>query len=119
MTNLIRIDCMQTDIDSDNNESNLADYTITQDFTVHRRTVLALASSTLWVEIPFIDLPNINFLRISSDQPISVKLNATAPFTAVGALADITELLVKGSTFRIDIQNASGETANITVEVCK
>jgi hypothetical protein len=108
----LRIDCNQTDIDSENNESNSKSFTITDEFTVHRTIPLAIASSTQWLNIPFIDLATVSFVIVDSDQEIGIRMNGTST-----ALTSATNLVFKGLVTSLEIQNNSGEVANISVEI--
>lgn len=112
MSNTLRIDCEQVDIDSDNNETNSESYTISYDFTVRRVKTFSLATGSIWRDISFEDLASIGYLKISSDQDLDLRLNGTTT-----ALTSLRDLVFKGLCTQIQLRNNSGSTANITLEM--
>lgn len=108
----LRITANQKDIDSDNNETNQEDYTISTDFDVRRTFNYIKTTGSTFYAVDMEDISTAVGVRIYSDQVIGIKLNGSSDI-----IDGLTNLILTGEVTAIQFRNNSGATANITIEV--
>jgi len=116
MSYTLRIDCVQTTLDSDETELDQSDYTISETFNNKSILNRAYATGNNWYAIPYGFSPTQTFssvfLKILSDQGISVKLNGSNDYTS-----NVKTFIFQGDLTQLQIQNNSDAVANVQVEI--
>ena len=111
----LRLVIAQKEIDDDENESNLVDYTISESFSDRKATTFKLPSANIWYNVEFDQIDNstgATLMRIDSSDNLTVKLNQSST-----EMENVEDVIWKGKITDIKLKNNSGNQATITVEL--
>lgn len=117
MAYTLRIDCSQTTLDSDENESDQSTYTISQTFNnMNKLGPRAYATGANWYAVPYGFSPTQTFsavfLKIISDQGLDIKVNGSNDY-----VLNVKTYIFQGTLSQLQFRNNSGLTANVLIEL--
>ena len=108
MSNTIRYEITQLQLDIDQNVTDEKDYVITSVFTASNKgTLPPVINGATWIFIPFGNVASGKRIKLISDKALNIRIN-----NGVAILA-VTDINLSGTFSALAIQNLSGDTANI------
>jgi hypothetical protein len=112
MSNTVRFQIEQKEIDSSSNESDDKSYTFVIPFTDYCKNEFTLTSALGYVVINFGKVTTSSAIMITTDATLTIKLNNGTEQFSITKGAVLT-----GAYTALAIQNNSGSTATIKIEV--
>lgn len=112
MTNTLRFEVTQKEIDTNNDIYDEKSYTIDDTFTQYEKNRITLASGVTYTAINFNGITTAKVIRINSDQALNVKVNGGSEVFVVSS-----DLIWTGSFTALSLNNASGLSASIVYEI--
>ena len=113
MTDTLRITCDQKELDTNSNESNLYDFTITEDFNDSTKPKFTLPSANVWYDVNLGQIDGDTgavFMSLESDRDLTVKLNNGSQ-----EFENVQNILWKGKITGLAVKNTSDASAVIQV----
>lgn len=111
MSDIVRLTASQVDVDSNNAETNAATFVVSAEFTKTHEDNFTLAASGIWQALSFGMVTTATYVRLKSDQPLSIKMNGSTT-----AIANVYDFICTGAITALQVLNNSGNTANISWE---
>lgn len=112
MSNTLKFEITEKEIDSNNDISDERDYSFSIDFDKYQKGKISLSSGTTYSNINFVNITTATALKINSDQSINVKFNSGSEIFSINK-----DIIFCGSFTALSINNASGTTATINYEL--
>lgn len=114
MVNNLELAINQSNSDSNNLIGETSSYTITDTWTEKQVGQISIASGTTYTQINYVDIGTSNYVRVSSNQALTAWLINGATSSPV---AITTDLILKGTTTGLWLNNASGTTAIVSYDI--
>jgi hypothetical protein len=111
MTNILKFEIDEKEIDSNLDINDERIFSFTADFTEYQKGEIVLSTGTTYASITFVQVSTLNTLRIETDQEINIKLNGGTQVFTVNK-----NMIWNGDFTQLDINNASGYDATIKYE---
>lgn len=112
MTNYLQYQISEEEIDENNQISNYRVINYTFEYDQGVTYTASLPNLDSFISFPFGTITAGKFIRINTDQTITVKMNGGSEILTV-----TSNLLINGTFTEIVIKNTSGHTATVTFEV--
>lgn len=115
MTNSIKLNTEQYEIDSNSRVLAQTDDSFSVSYTETLKQAFATPDTTgapAYVAIAFGSISIASYVKLSSDQVLSIKLNGGSQ-----VLSNVKNLVLNCDITAISVQNTSGETANIEIDI--
>lgn len=112
MSNNLRYIVEKKKIDADDNISQLLEFSFDESFIDQMLATFTQATGGGYTAVTFQGITTATLMRIQSDKSINIKINGGSEIFVVN-----TDLIWTGSFTALSIENASGSSSLITVEL--
>lgn len=112
MTNRIRFEISQIELDENSDVLSEDDFVITANYDVSTKKYLSIESGNVWRTFSITDIPTVTAVRITSNEPLSARMSSTSAEFGIDSA-----IILTGNITSLDFKNNSGNAAIITIEV--
>jgi hypothetical protein len=116
MAGTATLEINQYSVDSNDLLSEEESYTISSSWTQEQEGIISVVTATTDLVLTFTNLATATFIRINTDQTITLKLTTTGGSAQTFTIVSDFILTTTGAT-AIKISNASGSTATVKYEL--
>lgn len=112
MTNRIRFEISQIELDESSDVLSENDFIITANYDISTTQLRSIESGNVWRTFTLSDIPTVTAVRITCDEILSARMNSTSDEFIISSA-----YILDGNITSLDFKNNSGSTAKITIQV--